>query len=465
MNLEKFFDNIKNKTIGFCGIARTNLPLIELFYNKGAKIIARDRNENLSDEFKDLFKKCQVNTILGEKYLENINEDILFRAPGVPFLKDEFQNAIKNGVAVTSEMEMFFELCPCKIYSVTGSDGKTTTTTVISEILKEDGKTVHLGGNIGSPLFHKIEEIKADDVAVIELSSFQLISMRKSPSVAVITNLAPNHLDVHKDMNEYVDAKKNIILHQNAFSKSVLNLDNKITADLAPLVRGQLYNFSRKEEIVNGAYAKDGKIFINNEFLMNTSDIKIEGEHNVENYLAAICAVFGDVKNESIIKIAKTFGGVEHRTEFVREFDGVKYYNDSIASSPSRAMSGTLSLYKEKIIMIMGGADKGVPFDEVGSILCDKVKTLILLEPEYKEGFKKSAVPLIYDGVVNSENYKEENLQIIKVKTMEEAVLTAKKIAKTGDRVSLCPACTAFDMYKSFEFRGRHFKQLVNELE
>lgn len=445
----------------FCGIGRSNMPLIEMFLRCGASVSARDKKTELGENGEKL-REMGVTLITGDGYLENIQEDILFRAPGMPYFLPELTRARENGTVVTSEMEVFFDLCPCKLYAVTGSDGKTTTTSVIAEFLKAQGKKVHLGGNIGKPLLPEIEDISEEDVAVVELSSFQLISMRRSPDVAVVTNLAPNHLDVHKDMQEYVDAKKNIFLHQNAFSRTVLNLDNEITASFAGEVRGEKLMFSRQNQVASGAYAADGKIYMNGQYLMDTDEIRIPGNHNVENYLAAICAVWGEVTPENIRKVAAEFGGVAHRAEFVRELDGVKYYNDSIASSPSRAMSGTLSLYEKKIIVIAGGADKKVPFDELGEVLCQKVKTLILVKPEKQlPGFKPSAADKIDTAVRNAKGYVPGAPEILRVKNMEEAVNLARKEAQAGDIVSLCPACTGFDMYPNFEVRGNHYKEIV----
>ena len=351
-------------------------------------------------------------------------------------------------------------MCPCEIFAVTGSDGKTTTTTIISEMLKASGRTVHLGGNIGRPLLPIIEQVKFDDVAVVELSSFQLISMRESPDVAVVTNLAPNHLDIHKDMAEYIDAKKNILLHQNAFSRTVLNLDNEITKGFANTVRGDVFLFSRQKRCQRGAWvSEDGTIFMSwngtTTELMKKSDIRIPGNHNVENYLAAICAVWGYVTPEQMRDVAKTFGGVEHRSEFVREVNGVRYYNDSIASSPTRTASGTLSLYDQKIIIIAGGYDKKIPFDELGPIIVDKVKILILLG---------NTADKIEEAVKKSSAYFEGNPKIIRVSSMEEAVNAAYQNAEKGDIVSMSPACASFDLYPNFAARGNHFKELVRKL-
>ena len=381
MTTKAFFDSVKGKTVAFIGIGTSNLPLIRQFAEKGANVVACDRKDFDSlGENGVKAKEYGAQLILGDNYLENIEADIVFRSPGTPFYKDELVKLRENGVVLTSEMEVFFDLCPCKTIAVTGSDGKTTTTTIISEILKAAGKTVHLGGNIGKPLLPEIETVGSDDFAVVELSSFQLISMRKSPDIAVVTNLAPNHLDIHKDMQEYIDSKKNIVLHQNAFSKAVLNLDNEISNSFSESVRGGLAKFSVKEKLFNGAYL-DGTKIVYSDYgktteIMDYRDIKIPGMHNVENYLAAISAVWGIADVETIVSVAKTFGGVAHRAEFVREFNGVKYYNDSIASSPTRTALGTLSLYDEKIIIIAGGYDKHIPYEPLGPVINNKVKVL-----------------------------------------------------------------------------------------
>ena len=306
----------------------------------------------------------------------------------------------------------------------------------------------------------EIESVKPTDYALVELSSFQLISMRRSPDVAVVTNLAPNHLDIHKDMQEYIDAKKNIILHQSAFSKAVLNLDNDITNGFSNDVRGSLAKFSVKEKLYNGAYL-DGTTICYSDYgkvtkIMDIKDIKIPGMHNVENYLAAISAVWGIVNTETIVKVAKTFGGVEHRAEFVREYNGVKYYNDSIASSPTRTALGTLSLYDEKIIIIAGGYDKHIPYEPLGPVINDKVKVLILLG---------DTAPKIEEAVKKADNYDENAIKIINVNNMEEAVKAAVENSESGDIVSLSPASASFGLYKNFEERGNHFKSIVNGLK
>ena len=457
MNKEQFFTSIQGKTVTFCGIGRSHMPLIRLFQEKGALVSARDKRslEELGDNGKAL-QEWGVQLILGENYLEDLREDIIFRTPGMKYHLPQLEAARKRGAALTSEMEVFFQLCPCKIYAVTGSDGKTTTTSIIAELLKAQGKTVHLGGNIGKPLLPEIESIQPEDCAVVELSSFQLISMRESPDVAVVTNLSPNHLDVHKDMQEYIDAKKNILLHQGAFSRTVLNAGNEITASFAPQVRGDCWMFRRGAPVERGVWCDGETIYVHGQALLPISQIRIPGWHNVENYMAAIAAVWGDVEPQTIRRVAETFAGVEHRAEFVRELRGVKYYNDSIATSPTRVISGMLSLFPQKILLIAGGYDKHIPFEPLGPAVCDKVKTLILLGDTAQK---------IQDAVQAAPQYQEGCPEILRVDNMEQAVAAAAAHAQPGDIVSLSPACAAFDLYPNFEVRGRHYKDIVNGLQ
>ncbi len=455
-----FLTSLKGKKIALIGIGRSNLPLITLFSSYGAEVTACDkRSYDELGEYAKLAQESGAKLLLGDNYLDDIDADIVLRTPGMKFYLDKLTDMRNNGVVVTSEMELFFDLCPCKIIAVTGSDGKTTTTTIISEILKKAGKTVHLGGNIGKPLLPEIENINSDDIAVVELSSFQLISMRKSPDIAVVTNIEPNHLDIHKDMQEYVDSKKNVILHQNAFSKAVLNLDNNLSNSFSDDVRGELRKFSRKSSVYNGCYLS-GNDIIYSDFgketkVISTSDIRIPGMHNVENFMTAICAVWGLVDVDAIADVARTFCGVAHRAEFVREVDGVKFYNDSIASSPTRTACGTLSLYDDKILLICGGYDKNLDYTDLGGIICDKVKHLILLG---------ATAPKIEAAVKNSEKFESCGINIVHVNSMYEAVSKAYFLADDGDIVSMSPASASFDMYKDFEERGNHFKKLVYDL-
>ena len=460
MNREMFFKSVKGKKIAFCGIGKSNLPLIYKFIEKGAEVYAcdrRDRSQLAPGQAEEL-ESAGAKLILGDGYLNNLNVDIIFRTPGMNYFLPELTEARKKGIVVTSEMEVFFDLCPCKIFAVTGSDGKTTTTTLIATMLKEQGYNVHLGGNIGTPLLPIIEEIGENDIAVAELSSFQLISMRKSPDVSVVTNVAPNHLDVHKTMDEYIDAKKNIFMHQNAFTRTVLNADNEITASFADEVRGTLSYFSYNSPVSRGAYLDGDDICVADKNgvvkIMNKHEIRIPGEHNVENYLAAISAVWGYVDVETIVKVAREFGGVEHRIEFVREKDGVKYYNDSIATSPTRTIAG-LKAFNQKLIVLAGGYDKHIPFDPLAPYAVEKIKVLILTGP---------TADAIEKAIRSDKNFDNCGMKILRSENLEQSVKMAHEIAKEGDIVSLSPACASFDAYPNFEERGNHYKKLVNEL-
>ena len=460
--INKFFEEMQQKKVAFIGVGVTNTDIIRLFLKKGIRITLLDRKqpEQLGDLYEEL-KAAGVSFRLGDAYLENLTDfDVIFRSPGMYFHHPKLTEARRNGVAVTTEMEVFFELCPCKIYAVTGSDGKTTTTTLISEFLQASGITVHKGGNIGRALLPMIEEIQETDAAVVELSSFQLLSMRQSPDVAVITNIAPNHLDVHGTMEEYIAAKVNLIAHQNAFSKTVLNLDNALTNGLSDQVRGTLVKFSRNAVPERGAFLReDGMLCYTDKGVVtpvvHMDEIRIPGMHNVENYLTAISAVWGEVSVPTIVHIAKTFGGVEHRIEFVRELDGVKWYNDSIATSPSRVLAG-LKSFHQKLIVIMGGYDKKIPFEPMAETVCEKVKVMILMGV---------TAPKIEAAVTGCSAYKEGNPVIVHASSMEDAVAKAYEIAEKGDVVTLSPACASFDLYPNFEARGNHYKRLVKELK
>ncbi|MBC8570296.1 UDP-N-acetylmuramoyl-L-alanine--D-glutamate ligase [Zongyangia hominis] len=456
----QFFDQMKGRDVTFIGLGVSHRELISLFAKKGAHVTIRDRRtpEQMGEEYEKL-KAQGIDFILGEHYLDKLDGDMIFRTPGMYFHHEALKKAREEGKVVTSEMEVFFDLCPAKLIAVTGSDGKTTTTTLISELLKAQGKRVHLGGNIGKPLLSHIEEMGPEDYAVVELSSFQLLSMRQSPDIAVVTNIAPNHLDVHGTMEEYIAAKKNILLHQNAFSTTVLGVDNELAASLAPDVRGKLVTFSMQGPVERGAYMDEaGDIFYadsgNVLKIMNRDAIKIPGDHNVLNFLAAISATWGLVSLENIVKIAENFGGVEHRIELVRIRDGVRWYNDSIATSPTRTIAG-LNAFKQKVILIAGGYDKKIPFLPLAPKIIEKVKALILMG---------ATADKIEDTVRGFSGFDGEKLPIYRVGSMEEAVQKAAELAVDGDIVTLSPACASFDLYQNFETRGEHFKSLVRAL-
>ena len=455
-----FFQLLGSKKVGMVGLGVTNNGIAKMLAAKGIHVTIHDRQERaeLGDICREM-EEAGVSLVLGHDYLRRLEEDIIFRAPGVPFDLPELVAARKEGRVITSDLEMFFDLCPCPIIGVTGSDGKTTTTTLIAEMLRAEGKTVHLGGNIGKALFPEIETVSPEDYAVVELSSFQLISLRRSPDIAVVTNVSPNHLDIHGTMKAYVAAKRNILLHQNAFGKAVLNADNDLARKYAPDVRGSVCTFSRQVNVYRGAWEDQyGTLWYSENGsqtrLMRAEEIRIPGAHNVQNYLAAITAVWGLVSLDTIRKVAHEFAGVEHRIEFVRELDGVRWYNDSIATSPSRTIAGLLS-FDQQIIVIAGGYDKKIPYAPLAPVLLEKAKVLILTG---------ATAPKIEAAVTDCPGWEKSGLKILHAAGLEEAVQLARQEAREGDIVSLSPASASFDRYKNFEARGRHYKQLVEGL-
>jgi len=450
---ENYFLSLKGKKIVVLGLGVSNRPLVRLLLSYGCDVTGCDRTprEKLDGEvlaLEDMGCKLRV----GDGYLDDLSADLVFRTPGMHPENPALVALRENGAEVTSEMEVFFEVCPCTLLAVTGSDGKTTTTTLISEMLKAAGKTVWLGGNIGTPLLPLCPQMQEIDYAVVELSSFQLMDMRRSPHIAVITNLAPNHLDVHKDMEEYVEAKKNIYRFQKDSDVLIVNLDNAITAPLRG--PGKTRFFARLGKTDNGACMEGNMLCRDGVPVLDKKSIAIPGEHNVENYMAAMLAVEGLVSDDVIRKVAESFGGVEHRIELVRVKDGVRYYNDSIASSPSRTIAG-LKSFMDPVILIAGGYDKHIPFDVMGPFVCRSVKTLLL---------NGATAAQIRAAVESCPDYTPGCPEIIDCGDFTSAVKAAVKLAKPGDTVLMSPACAAFDQFKNFMERGNYFKQLIKEL-
>ena len=446
---ERYFEALREKRVAVLGLGVSNRPLVRLLLEFGCQVTGCDKTprEKLDDEVL-LLEQSGCRLQVGEGYLEDVEADVVFRTPGMHPGNPAIEALRRRGARITSEMEVFFEVAPCHLIAVTGSDGKTTTTTLISEMLKAEGKTVWLGGNIGTPLLPLCRQMKKEDYAVVELSSFQLMDMKRSPQRAVVTNLAPNHLDIHKDMEEYVEAKKNIFRFQNPGDLLVLNGDNAITASFAGA--GQTHFFSRKGR-TNCVWEEDGVIFRRGEQILKTADILIPGTHNVENYMAAIAAVDGLVSNETICRVARNFGGVEHRIELVRIKDGVKFYNDSIASSPSRTIAGLRS-FPQKVILIAGGYDKHIPYDVLGPEICEHVRKLFLCGAT--AGKIRAAV----------ERTGMEQPEIVSCGDFESAVRAAAAAARAGDIVLMSPASASFDQFKNFMVRGECFKKIVKEL-
>ena len=451
MTFTEYFTSIKDKKIAVLGLGVSNRPLVRLLLEFGCNVTGCDRTERekLDAEVLELEKAgCRLS--LGDGYLENLDAELVFRTPGMHPGNPALEQLRQKGAKVTSEMEVFFEICPCHTIAITGSDGKTTTTTLVSEMLKAAGYTVWLGGNIGTPLLPLARQMKPEDYAVVELSSFQLMDMERSPERAVVTNLAPNHLDVHKNMDEYVEAKKNIFKFQSCTDLLVLNADNAITDGFTG--NGITRKFSRQGRgdvmLQGGTICRDGVE------VLDTADILIPGVHNIENYMAAILAVEGLVEDETIRQVAKTFGGVEHRIELVRIKDGVRFYNDSIASSPSRTIAGLRS-FPEKVILIAGGYDKHIPYDVMGPEVCAHVKKLFL---------GGATGDQIRTAVENAPEYRPGSPEIVDCGNFEAAVRAAAAAAQSGDVVLMSPASAAFDQFKNFMVRGDFYKTLVMEL-
>lgn len=458
MTLNEYINSIKDKRICVIGIGVSNKPLLEKLLEAGCDVTACDKRsaEQLAEDYSELLS-IGAKFSLGDTYLENLNYDIIFRTPGLMPFDEHLTKAAANGAVVTSEMEAFFKLCPCRIIAVTGSDGKTTTTTIISELLKAQGCTVHLGGNIGHPLLCEVDSMKPNDFAVLELSSFQLHSMVCKPNVAVITNISPNHLDKHKDYQDYIDAKSSIFTRQDSSDRLVLNSENEYSPYYAGMAKSQISYFSRAKSPENGVYCEDGIVYrVHNGAraqLMCADDIKLPGTHNLENYMAAFAATDGLVSDETCIKVAKEFSGVEHRLEQARIKDGVTYINDSIGTSPSRTAAGLHAL-KTKPILIAGGYDKHIPFDALGDEICLHTKALFLT----------GATSEKIEQAVKASKYYTEDFKMVTIDDFKQAVLAAADYAQEGDIVLLSPACAAFDKFKNFMERGKYFKQIIMEL-
>lgn len=457
MTLQDVLSDLHDKTVAVIGAGVSNTPLIGLLRRAGVAVTVHDRKEAdaLGEQYGALAALgCTFS--LGEGYLDTLTEDVVFRTPGVHPNKPQLEAVRARGGVVTSEMELFFAVCPCPIIGITGSDGKTTTTTLTCEFLKQAGYTCHLGGNIGKPLLPEVDTIAPDHLAIVELSSFQLMGMAYSPAVAAITNLTPNHLDYHKDFDEYVQAKTAIYAHQTAGDRLVLNADDPVTQTLELNPASALSWCTKQGVPETGVYLKDNVIYIAehgvSRRLMDAADIRIPGAHNVSNVMMAAAIVQGYCRDEDIVHVAKTFGGVEHRIEFVRELDGVRYYNDSIASSPTRTMAG-LNSFDQKLILIAGGYDKHIPYDVLGEPICKHVKTLILTG---------ATAPKIREATLTAPSAEKPEMH--DAADLRDAVRIAHEVAQPGDVVILSPASASFDAFKNFMERGNLFKQFVNEL-
>lgn len=475
--LAEYKEFLKGKTASVIGVGISNIPLIGFLLDNGVKVIARD--------MKSFAELCAINPqveklsergasfVTGEKYLDGICEDIVFKSPGIRFDSEKILAAKEKGSIITSEMEAFLSLCPSKIIAITGSDGKTTTTTLIAKILEAAGKRVFLGGNIGKPLLSQIEEITPDDFTVLELSSFQLHTVNRFeneglpfakltfPHVAVVTNVTPNHLNWHTDMDEYVQAKKAVFDFMPEGGVLVTNCGNDITLNFGTEAKSRGLKtrlFSVKNNVGN-LHLVGNDIYCGLNKIIDADDILLPGKHNIENYMAAIGATYDFVTPDDVKKVAQTFGGVEHRLEFVREYKGVKYYNGSIDSSPARtmaALSAFGSEYKRKIVLMLGGKDKNLDFTELSDVICSKVRAVFISHDTEEKKVEKA--------VTENEKYDSEKVHFESCDGFDDAFRKASAFAREGDIVLLSPAMTSFDEFLNFEMRGRHFKELVASL-
>lgn len=459
--LEDFEKKLVNSKVAVIGLGVSNIPLIDYLVEKQADItVFDDRDENkIAGDVIEKIKKNNLRYFLGNENLENLKGfDLIFRSPSCMPTKPELVAEKQKGAIVTTEIEQLMKMAPCKIIGITGSDGKTTTTSLTYEILKNAGCNVHLGGNIGIPLFTKLNEIKPEDIIVLELSSFQLMEMEISPDVAAITNITPNHLNIHKDYEEYIEAKKNIFIHQKANGILVLNADNELTNACKNEVNGKVIMFSSTQKLENGYIVEDGIIKKCEDgirrHILNTEDLKLKGIHNFQNVCTALALTENLVDTDVAIETIKEFSGVHHRLEFVRKINDVEWYNDSASTSPTRGISALNSFNDKEIVLIAGGADKNLDYTPIGKTIVDKVKSLILIG---------QTAPKIYDAVKRELELQGKELDIHMCETFEQSLELAKRIAKPGQIVLFSPASTSFDMFKDMYDRGDKFKELVNK--
>ena len=459
--LIEFEEYIKNRKVAIIGLGVSNLPLIDYFHDKKANVTVFDSREigEIPKEIVDKVTNYAMEMSLGKGYLNKLHGfDLILRSPSCLPTVPELEEEANRGAIVTTEVELLMKMCPAEVIGVTGSDGKTTTTTLISEILKKAGYNCYVGGNIGTPLFTKLHEIMPDDKVVLELSSFQLMGMEVSPNISVITNITPNHLNVHKDYEEYIEAKKNIFKYQDRDGIVILNYDNEITRNCSAEVKGKVIFFSSKEKLDNGYIVDDDVIKECDDKLrkhiVSTKELTIRGKHNYENICAAVAATKTLVDISTAIEVIKTFHGVEHRIEFVKEINGVKWYNDSASSTPSRTISG-LNAFDEEIVLIAGGADKNLDYTPIAKPILDKVKTLILMGQTSGK---------IFDAVKEAEENENKEINIYMVNNLQQAVILAKRYSTQGQVVLFSPASTSFDMFKNMYDRGHQFKDIVNKM-
>ncbi len=457
------------KKVCVVGLGASNLPVVRFLVKEGARVTVCDQKdaEALGKRYREV-ADLPVRLNLGGRYLDVLMDedyDLVFLTPGMKKHLPEIEAARARGAEIWSEMKLFFHLCPALIAGITGTSGKTTTTTLVGEMLRASGLKTLVGGNIGRPLIEKVREIPASARVVLELSSFQLQLLDRSPQVGALLNISPNHLDIHRSMEEYVQAKANIWRFQGPGDAIVLNWDRPITREMAASCRGKVFFFSYREEVSPGAFVRDGRIVVQVDRkhegeveICSTDEIRLPGAHNVENVMAAsILALLCGAEPGAIRRVATTFRGVEHRLELVANIGGVRYYNDSIATTPDRT-EAALTTFTAPVILIAGGYDKHIGFDDLARTIRTRVKTLITLGVTAPKIEKAVLDAVEVDG-------KERDLKIQRVDSLEEAVRLAFQGARPGDVVLLSPACASYDMFRNFEERGQQFRRLVEALK
>ncbi|SCW39762.1 UDP-N-acetylmuramoylalanine--D-glutamate ligase [Ruminococcaceae bacterium YRB3002] len=490
---KKFCKYIKGRRAAVVGVGISNKPLIRWLAGLGADITAFDSHDESEPSIASTVSEFKADNIkvtwsLGGDYLKPLRDetfDIVFKTPKMRFTVDALETQRRKGAILTTEMELFLDLCPAETFGITGSDGKTTTTTIVYEILKTAGYNCYLGGNIGTPLLDQIANITPEDKVILELSSFQLLGMKRSVDNAIVTNITPNHLDFHYDYAEYISAKKNIFATQGATGKLVLNAMNDLTYDLRNSARGRVSYFSGdtcvtlRENYKNADIAfldEEGYLCIQKPSgitrIIHRNDILVPGYHNVQNYLAAIALTSDLVSADDVVAVAKSFKGVQHRIEFVRELDGVRWYNSSIDTSPNRTINTMNALSERGMhgVLLCGGKDKQCVYEGLGDAILKFADRIVIYGSNAelirqildKEADGRKFEVFVIEG--GDEVYELPDTREAALSRMKEAVDKARSLAKSGEVVIMSNVGTSYDHFRHFEHRGDLYKELVNGL-
>lgn len=445
--------------IGIAGFGVEGRALMQYFGRRGHEITICDINRKVEKEK----SSSKIHYRFGPHYLTNLQEfDVIFRSPGIPYLKHEFDPVRDR---VTSLTRYFFEYCPCQIVGVTGTKGKGTTATLIYEMLKSTGKKIYLGGNIGEPPIKFLDELKKDDLVILELSSFQLQDLDRSPHIAVVLGITPDHFDHHENMEEYIEAKRNIVRFQKKEDVAILDIDNPRSAGFTRSTKAKILQVSVEKPVTEGALLKVGSLIIKRGktgiIVGEKGQTGLIGNHNLKNILAAATAADQlGVPVEVISKVIRQWRGLPHRLEFVGEKGGVRFYNDSASTNPETAIAA-LRTFSNPTILIAGGSDKGIDFTLLGEEIAKRpnVKSVILMG-ETRRKIERA----IEQAVAREEKHirrREIPLELIFAETYHEAFMVAKLIAQPGDTVLLSPACASFDMFSNYQERGEIFRNFV----